>query len=65
MESIYVLPMLASSEGLHICHMDVRSAFLNDELKGEVYVYQPLGFVMPDKENEVQRLGNGLYHGWL
>jgi hypothetical protein len=41
--------------------MDVKSTFLNGDLKEEVYVHQPPGFVIPDKENKVLRLHKALY----
>jgi hypothetical protein len=41
--------------------MDVKSAFLNDDLKEEVYVHQPPGFVIPGKEGKVLRLRKTLY----
>jgi hypothetical protein len=41
--------------------MDVNSAFLNDDLKEEVYVHQPPGFAIPDKEGNVLRLRKALY----
>jgi len=41
--------------------MDVKSAFLNRDLKEEVYVHQPLGFAIPDKEVKVLRLHKALY----
>jgi hypothetical protein len=41
--------------------MDVKSAFLNDDLKEEVYVHQPLGFAIPGKEGKVLRLRKALY----
>jgi hypothetical protein len=40
--------------------MDVKSAFLNGDLK-EIYVHQPLGFVIPVKEGKVLRLRKALY----
>jgi hypothetical protein len=40
--------------------MDVKSAFLNDNLK-EVYVHQPPGFAIPGKEGKVLRLRKALY----
>jgi hypothetical protein len=40
--------------------MDVKSAFLNSDLK-EVYVHQLLGFVIPSKEGKVLFLRKALY----
>jgi hypothetical protein len=44
--------------------MDVKSAFLNDDLKEEVYVHQPPRFAIPDKEGKVLRLRKALYGLW-
>jgi hypothetical protein len=41
--------------------MDVKSAFLNGDLKEEVYVRQPVGFVMAGQEGKVLRLRKVLY----
>jgi hypothetical protein len=41
--------------------MDVKFSFLNGNLKEEVYVRQPSGFVIPGKENKVLRLRKALY----
>ncbi|GJZ85058.1 retrovirus-related pol polyprotein from transposon TNT 1-94 [Tanacetum coccineum] len=41
--------------------MDVKTAFLNGELKEEVYVSQPEGFVDPDHLTHVYRLKKALY----
>jgi hypothetical protein len=41
--------------------MDVKSAFLNGDLKEEVYVHQPPGFAIPGNEGKVLRLRNALY----
>nr|GEV04642.1 hypothetical protein [Tanacetum cinerariifolium] len=41
--------------------MDVKITFLNDELKEEVYVSQPEGFVDPDHPTHVYRLKKALY----
>nr|GFC78046.1 putative Gag-Pol polyprotein [Tanacetum cinerariifolium] len=41
--------------------MDVKTAFLNGELKEEVYVSQPEGFVDPDYPTHVYRLKKALY----
>jgi hypothetical protein len=52
---------LSAQEGLHILHMDVMSAFLNGDLKDEVYVHQPLGFAILGKEGKVLHLRKPLY----
>ncbi|GKC19069.1 retrovirus-related pol polyprotein from transposon TNT 1-94 [Tanacetum coccineum] len=41
--------------------MDVKTTFLNGELKEEVYVSQPEGFVNPDHLTHVYRLKKALY----
>jgi hypothetical protein len=41
--------------------MDVKLAFLNGDLKEEVYVHQPPEFVIPGKEGKVLRLCKALY----
>ena len=44
--------------------MDIKFVFLNGDLKEEVYVHQPLGFVIPSKEDKVLRLRKALYVLW-
>jgi hypothetical protein len=61
MESVRLLFALATQEGWRVHHMDVKSAFLSGDLKEEVYVHQPPGFVIPDKEGKVLRLRKALY----
>jgi hypothetical protein len=41
--------------------MDVKSVFLNGDLKEEVYVHQPLGFVIPGMKGKVLCLRKTLY----
>nr|GFC83228.1 putative Gag-Pol polyprotein [Tanacetum cinerariifolium] len=41
--------------------MDVKTAFLNSNLREEVYVSQPDGFVDTDKPNHVYKLKKALY----
>nr|GEX25490.1 retrovirus-related Pol polyprotein from transposon TNT 1-94 [Tanacetum cinerariifolium] len=48
-------------KNMPIYHMDVKTAFLNGELKEEVYVSQPEGFVDPDHPTHVYRLKKALY----
>nr|GEX58408.1 integrase, catalytic region, zinc finger, CCHC-type, peptidase aspartic, catalytic [Tanacetum cinerariifolium] len=49
------------ARNMPICQMDVKMAFLNGELKEEVYVSQPEGFVDPDHPTHVYRLKKALY----
>nr|GFB23947.1 retrovirus-related Pol polyprotein from transposon TNT 1-94 [Tanacetum cinerariifolium] len=51
----------AASKNMTIYQMDVNMAFLNGELKEEVYVSQPEGFVDPDHPTHVYRLKKALY----
>jgi hypothetical protein len=41
--------------------MDIKSAFLNGDLKKEVYVHQSSVFAIPGKEGKVLRLRKVLY----
>jgi hypothetical protein len=61
MESVRLLFAMAAQEGWRVHHMDVKSAFLNGNLKDEVYIYQPLRFTIPGKEGKVLRLRKALY----
>jgi hypothetical protein len=61
MESVRLLFTLAAQEGWRVHHMDVKSAFLNDDLKEDVYLHQPSGFAIPGKEGKVLRLCKSLY----
>jgi hypothetical protein len=44
--------------------MDIKLAFLNGDLKEEVYVRQPLGFVIAGQEGKVLQLRKALYGLW-
>jgi hypothetical protein len=61
MESVRLLLALVAQESWHVHHMDVKSAFLNSNLKQEVYVHQPPGFAILGKEGKVLRLHKALY----
>ncbi|GKE24327.1 retrovirus-related pol polyprotein from transposon TNT 1-94, partial [Tanacetum coccineum] len=50
-----------ASKNMTIYQMDVKTAFFNGELKEEVYVRQPEGFVDPDHPTHVYRLKKALY----
>ncbi|GJS63980.1 retrovirus-related pol polyprotein from transposon TNT 1-94 [Tanacetum coccineum] len=50
-----------ASINMIIYQMDVKTAFLNSELKEEVYVSQPEVFVDPDHPTHIYRLKKALY----
>ena len=53
LETVRVLIAIAAQESWKIHHMDVKSAFLNGELKEEVYVELPEEFVVEGREGNV------------
>jgi hypothetical protein len=61
MESVRLLFTLAAQEGWRVHHMDVKSVFLNGDLKEEVYVHQLSEFVISSKEDNMLRLCKALY----
>nr|GFA16733.1 retrovirus-related Pol polyprotein from transposon TNT 1-94 [Tanacetum cinerariifolium] len=60
-EAIRIYIANAAGKNMTIYQMDVKTTFLNDELKEEVYVSQPEGFVDPDHPTHVYRLKKALY----
>jgi hypothetical protein len=60
MESVRLFA-LAAQEGWRVHHMDLKSTFLNGDLKEEVFVHQPPGFAIPDKQGKVLHLRKALY----
>ncbi|GJT33546.1 retrovirus-related pol polyprotein from transposon TNT 1-94 [Tanacetum coccineum] len=60
-EAIRIFITNDASKNMIIYQMDVKTAFLNGELKEEVYVSQPEGFVDPDHPTYVYRLKKALY----
>nr|GEU68066.1 hypothetical protein [Tanacetum cinerariifolium] len=60
-EAISIFIANAASKNMTIYQMDVKTALLNGELKEEVYVSQPEGFVDPDHPTHVYRLKKALY----
>nr|GEV25638.1 retrovirus-related Pol polyprotein from transposon TNT 1-94 [Tanacetum cinerariifolium] len=60
-EAIRIFIANSASKNLTIYQMDVKTTFLNGELKEEVYVSQLEGFVYPDHPTHVYRLKKVLY----
>ena len=61
MTTIRVLLSLATSHGLLVHQMDVKTTFLNGELEEEIYIDQPDGFVANGQERKVCKLLKSLY----
>ncbi|GJW32554.1 retrovirus-related pol polyprotein from transposon TNT 1-94 [Tanacetum coccineum] len=60
-EAIRIFIANVASKNMTIYQMDVKTSFLNGELKEEVYVSQPEGFIDPDHLTHVYRLKKALY----
>src|SRR5258705_2376547 len=60
-ETVRVLLAIAAIRGLHVRHLDVRSAFLNGELDEELYMEKPQGIDVSGAEQKVFRLPKSIY----
>ncbi|GJY61178.1 retrovirus-related pol polyprotein from transposon TNT 1-94, partial [Tanacetum coccineum] len=61
LEAIRIFIANAANKNTTIYQIDVKTAFLNGELREVVYVTQPEGFIDQDKPNHVYRLKKALY----
>jgi hypothetical protein len=59
--TLRALIALAAAHGLHMCQMDVITAYLNGVIDREVYMKQPPGHEVNGKERFVCKLKKGLY----
>ena len=59
--TIRTLFSLAAQKGWKIHHMDVKTAFLNGDLKEDVYMDHPEGFAIKGQEQKVCKLVKYLY----
>ncbi|GJV53978.1 retrovirus-related pol polyprotein from transposon TNT 1-94 [Tanacetum coccineum] len=70
LEAIWIFLAFAAFMNMVVYQMDVKTAFLNGNLREEVYVSQQDGFVDPDKPKYVYKLKKSLYrlkqaqHAW-
>nr|GEX13450.1 hypothetical protein [Tanacetum cinerariifolium] len=60
-EAIRIFIANSTSKDMIIYQMNVKTAFLNGELKEEVYISQPEGFIDSDHPTHVYRLKKALY----
>nr|GEW41910.1 retrovirus-related Pol polyprotein from transposon TNT 1-94 [Tanacetum cinerariifolium] len=61
LEAIRIFLAFAAHMNMVVYQMDVKTAFLNGNLRKEVYVSQPNGFVDIDNPNHVYKLKKALY----
>nr|GEY55505.1 hypothetical protein [Tanacetum cinerariifolium] len=61
LEAIRIFLAYATNKNMVVYQMDVKTTFLNGNLREEVYVSQPYGFVDPDNPNHVYKLKKALY----
>ena len=59
--SIWILLAFAAKNKLLVHQMDVVSAFLNGELKEEIYMQQPPGYLQSGKEEFICKLRKSIY----
>nr|GEZ38591.1 hypothetical protein [Tanacetum cinerariifolium] len=70
LETIRIFLAYAAHKNMLVYQMDVKTAFFNGNLREEVYVSQPDGFVGQDNLNHVYKLKKALYglkpapHAW-
>ena len=59
--TIQTLFALAAQNGWKVHQMDVKTDFLNGDLKKKVYMSQPEGFVVKGQEHKICKLIKSLY----
>nr|GEU96468.1 integrase, catalytic region, zinc finger, CCHC-type, peptidase aspartic, catalytic [Tanacetum cinerariifolium] len=61
LEAIRIFLAYAAHKNMVVYQMDIKTVFLNGNLREEVYVSQPDGFVNQDNPNHVYKLKKALY----
>ncbi|GJV19998.1 retrovirus-related pol polyprotein from transposon TNT 1-94 [Tanacetum coccineum] len=61
LQAIRIFLAFAAHMNMVVYQMDMKTAFLNGNLREEVYVSHPNGFVDPDNPNHVYKLNKSLY----
>ena len=60
-KSIRILLAIAAYHDYEIWQMDVKTAFLNGNIKEEIYMEQPMGFISSGSADKVCRLNRSIY----
>ena len=60
-ETVRLIIGIAASRGWELHHLDVKTDFLHGELREEVFVSQPEGFIVKGSEAKVYKLRKALY----
>jgi hypothetical protein len=61
LESVRLLLAIVGHFSCQVHHMDIKSAFLNREIKETIYVQQPPSFINPKHTGKVLHLHKALY----
>lgn len=61
LETVRLVLALTVHAGWEVHHFDMKSAFLNGDIKEEVFVYQPEGYIIEGEEDRVYKLKKALY----
>ena len=61
LKSVRIMLAIAAYYAYEIWQMDVKTTFLNDYLKEELYMMQPEGFVDPKNADKVCKLQRSIY----
>lgn len=61
MDTVRMILALAAQNSWNVFQLDVKSAFLHRELTEDVYVEQPRGYEVKNKEHKVYKLNKALY----
>jgi hypothetical protein len=59
--SIHLILAMVASLNLELHQMDVKTAFLNGELDEEIFMDQPIGFVVKGQKRKVSKLNRSFY----
>ena len=60
-DSLRAVLAIAAERDLNMLQLDVKTAFLNGDLIGDLYMTQPTGFIVSGREGEVCKLNRSIY----